>query len=133
MNSTLSGHNDHSEHFLEAPLFSISFGQSAIFLIGGPTLDIKPTALFLHSGDIVVMSKESRLSYHGVPKILEAPRQFWNDDSNFDNNCGGLDRPTLSDCVDESTWKQFNNYLQSSRININIRQVLKRGQKRLNE
>ncbi|KRT80731.1 hypothetical protein AMK59_6322, partial [Oryctes borbonicus] len=55
MDSTLSGHTDHSEQNLEAPLFSFSFGQTALFLIGGATIDVKPTALFLHSGDVVVM------------------------------------------------------------------------------
>lgn len=41
-----------------------------MFLIGGQTKDIIPKAIFIHSGDIVVMSKQSRLAYHGVPKIL---------------------------------------------------------------
>ena len=70
MDSTLSGHTDHSEKDLSQPLLSISFGQSAIFLIGGPTKQVRPKALLLNSGDIVIMSGESRLAYHGVPKIL---------------------------------------------------------------
>ena len=70
MDSTLSGHTDHSEKDLAQPLLSLSFGQSAIFLIGGPTKQTRPKALLLNSGDIVVMSGESRLAYHGVPKIL---------------------------------------------------------------
>ena len=41
-----------------------------MFLIGGQTKDITPKAMFIHSGDIVVMSAQSRLAYHGVPKIL---------------------------------------------------------------
>ena len=41
-----------------------------MFLIGGQTKDVVPKAMFIHSGDIVVMSKQSRLAYHGVPKIL---------------------------------------------------------------
>nr|CAH7740134.1 unnamed protein product [Callosobruchus chinensis] len=78
MHSTLSGHTDHSEINLEAPLFSVSLGQSAIFLLGGHTLDEKPIAILLRSGDVVVMSKESRLSYHAVPKILKADSEPWN-------------------------------------------------------
>ncbi|GFO35385.1 alkylated DNA repair protein alkb homolog 1-like [Plakobranchus ocellatus] len=70
MDSTLAGHTDHSEVDLAAPLFSISFGQTAIFLLGGQTKSVKPTALFLRSGDICVMSGPSRLAYHAVPKIL---------------------------------------------------------------
>lgn len=47
-----------------------SFGQSAIFLIGGPTKSHAPVPLLIRSGDIVIMSGESRLAYHGIPKIL---------------------------------------------------------------
>ncbi|OXU17662.1 hypothetical protein TSAR_016054 [Trichomalopsis sarcophagae] len=61
MNSTLAGHTDHSEVFFEAPLFSISFGQTAIFLIGGHKQEDPAHALFLRSGDVVVMSGDSRL------------------------------------------------------------------------
>ena len=49
-----------------------SFGQSAIFLIGGHTKKEKPVALLLNSGDIVVMSAESRLAYHAVPKVIQS-------------------------------------------------------------
>ena len=47
-----------------------SFGQTAIFLLGGQTKDTSPTAMFLHSGDIIIMGGPARLAYHAVPKIL---------------------------------------------------------------
>lgn len=75
MDSTLSGHTDHSEKDLAQPLLSLSFGQSAIFLIGGTTKQTRPKALLLNSGDIVIMSGDSRLAYHGVPKILPYCRE----------------------------------------------------------
>ncbi len=62
LNSTLSGHQDHSEENLDAPLISISFGNPGVFLIGGKTKDVKPTAIAIKSGDVLVMSGESRLS-----------------------------------------------------------------------
>ena len=46
MDSTLSGHVDFSEPNKTAPLISISFGQSAIFLIGGPSKNIEPSGVF---------------------------------------------------------------------------------------
>jgi alkylated DNA repair protein alkB family protein 1 len=70
LDSTLSGHTDHSEEDLSAPLISISFGQSAIFLIGGQSKQVKPVPLLIRSGDVVIMSGASRLCYHGVPKII---------------------------------------------------------------
>lgn len=68
--STLSPHTDHSEPYMEAPLLSFSFGQSAIFLMGGCTKATAPSAILLHSGDIVVMAGAARLCYHAVPRIL---------------------------------------------------------------
>ena len=58
----MSGHQDHSEENLDAPLISISFGNPGVFLIGGKTKDAKPTAIAIKSGDVLVMSGESRLS-----------------------------------------------------------------------
>ncbi|XP_059160239.1 nucleic acid dioxygenase ALKBH1-like isoform X2 [Physella acuta] len=70
MDSTLAAHTDHSEQDHSAPLFSISFGQTALFLIGGVTKCVLPLAVKLKSGDVCVMSGPSRLAYHAVPKIL---------------------------------------------------------------
>ena len=47
-----------------------SFGQPCIFLIGGPTKSTTPTALALHSGDVMIMGGVTRLSYHAVPSVL---------------------------------------------------------------
>lgn len=52
-------------------------------MIGGPTIDEKPTAVFLKSGDIAIMSRDSRLSYHAVPRIMSGANSLcWqlNDD-----------------------------------------------------
>lgn len=49
---------------------SLSFGQSAIFLIGGQTKAIRPVPLLLNSGDVLIMSGDSRLAYHALPKVL---------------------------------------------------------------
>ncbi|KAJ8683471.1 hypothetical protein QAD02_019263 [Eretmocerus hayati] len=112
MNSTLAGHTDHSEPYLEAPLFSISFGQTAIFLIGGHNREDPADAIFLRSGDVIVMSGDSRLRYHGVPKILLDDSTVW------DSEC----YPNKED------WSRAQSYISQARINLNIRQVLKPGQ-----
>jgi hypothetical protein len=41
-----------------------------VFLLGGRTKDIPPVPILVRSGDVVVMSGESRYCYHGVPHIL---------------------------------------------------------------
>lgn len=106
---------------------TFSFGQTAIFLLGGKTIDEKPIAISLNSGDIVVMSKQSRLCYHGVPKIIRANSEPWNKKS---SGCSThsvdsvFDKEVIANCTQDWHWKLFNDYLNNSRININVRQVL---------
>lgn len=116
LDSTLSGHTDHSEEDITAPLLSFSFGQTAIFLLGGTTLEDEPSAVYLRSGDIAIMSGKSRLCYHGVPRIALDSSQPWQLGPGSDS---------------EDSWIPFEKYVVSSRININVRQVLRPGQKSL--
>lgn len=57
--------------------FYASLGCSCIFLIGGTSKDEAPDAILLRSGDVVLMGGATRLSYHGVPRILEASEIIW--------------------------------------------------------
>lgn len=124
--STLSAHTDHSEFFLDSPLFSISFGQSAIFLIGGLDRENEAFPILLNSGDIVVMSKESRLCYHAVPRVFQSDIISWQTNHEEDIlRCSDLDQQEVKRCLNNEDWKPFNNYLQDSRINVNVRQVNK--------
>ncbi|XP_037937015.1 nucleic acid dioxygenase ALKBH1 [Teleopsis dalmanni] len=142
--TTLSGHTDHSEQNLTAPLFSLSFGQTAIFLIGGKSIEEKPSAIFLQSGDLLIMSQEARLCYHAVPRIMKTQKEPWNE--NIAPNCAYLPNgkkvktdflldPTewninatlFEKVIDETFWMPYRNYLNDSRININVRQVLNEG------
>uniref|UniRef100_A0A1A9W347 Fe2OG dioxygenase domain-containing protein n=1 Tax=Glossina brevipalpis TaxID=37001 RepID=A0A1A9W347_9MUSC len=155
--STLSGHTDHSEPNQDAPLFSFSFGQTAIFLIGGLTLEMRPTALFLESGDVLVMTSESRLCYHAVPLIMKAREDSWN--AHIASKPIDLIKQTVgkgmrteldhlnsnetefvqwsTSCLlyeqvcNEAFWLPYSNYLQDSRLNINVRQVLNEDQETL--
>lgn len=34
--------------------------------------------MFLESGDVLVMSRESRLCYHAVPRVMKAREETWN-------------------------------------------------------
>ncbi|XP_013172998.1 PREDICTED: alkylated DNA repair protein alkB homolog 1 [Papilio xuthus] len=143
LSSTLSAHTDHSEINLEAPLFSFSFGQSAIFLIGGREKSVTPSAILLESGDIAIMSKEARLSYHAVPKIVATASEPWN---NLENSL--IDDKTITfkyitdkqqlicdmnNNIDKNGWNLFGKYVKESRINMNVRQVLYRNQKSLHD
>jgi len=67
----MGGHLDDGEKDQISPIVSFSFGLDCVFLMGGPTRDIKPHAIRLESGDVLVMSREARKCYHGVPRVLE--------------------------------------------------------------
>lgn len=103
------------------------------------------------------MSKESRLCYHAVPRILKTDIAWINEsidecnESEFtesdvditssenckkrritpkcDNNFNDLFQDSLwSDVVDSGKWKPFSDYISDCRINVNVRQVLNHGE-----
>lgn len=100
LKDTLTGHVDRSEIDDISPLFSLSLGLDAIFLVGGKTRDDPVLPFRLSSGDIIILSNECRRYYHGIPRIIE------NSMPNFDNNLN-----IASKLID------------NARLNINIRQV----------
>ncbi|VDM53556.1 unnamed protein product [Angiostrongylus costaricensis] len=95
--STLSPHVDRSER-TNAPLVSLSLGQSAVYLSGGKSLDDDVVPLWLRSGDVIVMHGAQRFVYHAVAAIV-SDRLF---------------------AIEDPLLEQFAN---SSRVNITIRQV----------
>ncbi|KAJ7632537.1 hypothetical protein FB45DRAFT_912725 [Roridomyces roridus] len=105
---TLMAHVDRSEVCATSPLVSISIGNAAVFLIGGLTRDSDPVPILLRSGDVVIMSGPTcRRAYHGVPRILEN---------------------TLPDhLTGQGPWAPYEDYLTTTRININVRQVFPKG------
>ncbi|KAJ8289011.1 hypothetical protein COCON_G00016700 [Conger conger] len=126
--SSLGIHVDESELDHSRPLLSFSFGQSAVFLLGGAKREDPGTPMFMHSGDIMVMSGPSRLLYHAVPCIMAAPPEAPMPPALL----RGLDQDTPTDClaqsVKEEDWAVCARYIQTSRINMTVRQVLAPGQ-----
>ncbi|XP_069772130.1 nucleic acid dioxygenase ALKBH1 isoform X2 [Narcine bancroftii] len=120
--SSLGIHVDESEMDYSKPLLSFSFGQSAVFLLGGQKKQDPPLPMFLHSGDIMIMSGSSRLLYHAVPRVIP-------------NLEGGL----LPSCLEHTStsnnqhsekddWEICAKYLETSRVSVSVRQVLGVGQ-----
>ncbi len=63
-------HQDRDEQALEAPVVSISLGDSCLFRFGGEQRSGKTKSIRLHSGDVVVIGGASRLCFHGVDRVL---------------------------------------------------------------
>jgi alkylated DNA repair protein (DNA oxidative demethylase) len=62
-------HQDRDEAALDAPVVSVSLGDSCLFRFGGETRGGSTRSVRLHSGDVVLIGGASRLCFHGVDKI----------------------------------------------------------------
>ncbi|CDY34828.1 BnaA09g47540D [Brassica napus] len=109
LGDTLGGHLDDMEADWSKPIVSMSLGCKAIFLLGGKSKEDPPHAMYLRSGDVVLMAGEARECFHGVPRIFI-------DEENAD--IGALESELSHD-----SGQFFAEYIKTSRININIRQV----------
>lgn len=68
--ASLSPHQDKDEQCFDWPIVSVSLGRSAVFQLygnkrGGPAVNVR-----LDDGDVLVFGGPSRLSYHGVRRLL---------------------------------------------------------------
>ncbi len=68
----LAGHVDDAEVDMSKPIVSVSLGCPCVFLLGGTSRDVAPTAVLMRSGDAVALTGPSRRCYHGVPRIFVA-------------------------------------------------------------
>lgn len=62
-------HQDRDEQAMEAPVVSVSLGDSALFRIGGASRKDPTQSLKLASGDVVVFGGPARLCFHGIDRI----------------------------------------------------------------
>jgi alkylated DNA repair protein (DNA oxidative demethylase) len=66
----MGAHQDRDEEDFDAPVVSLSLGDTCLFRIGG-TRRSDPTRSFpLRSGDAVVLGGKGRLAFHGVDRIM---------------------------------------------------------------
>lgn len=63
-------HVDSDEEAWDAPVLSISLGDTALFRIGGPVRSDPTRSVRLASGDVCMLGGDSRRAYHGVDRIL---------------------------------------------------------------
>ncbi len=63
-------HQDRDEATFEAPVVSISLGDTARFRLGGLKRSDPTRAFELRSGDVMALQGPTRLAFHGVDRIL---------------------------------------------------------------
>jgi alkylated DNA repair protein (DNA oxidative demethylase) len=63
-------HQDRDEEDFNAPVVSLSLGDTAVFRIGGSKRGDPTRSFRLASGDALVLGGDARLAFHGVDRIL---------------------------------------------------------------
>jgi DNA oxidative demethylase len=63
-------HQDRDEQDFEAPVLSLSLGDTAVFRIGGTTRGGKTVSIRLMSGDALSFGGPARLAFHGIDRVL---------------------------------------------------------------
>jgi len=72
-------HQDRDEIDKSFPVLSFSLGDSARFRVGGKTRKGPTQSVKLNSGDVVILQGESRLSFHGIDRIMPDSSQLIGD------------------------------------------------------
>ncbi len=62
-------HQDKDEEYFDAPILSLSLGDTCLFRVGSTSRGGRTTSFKLHSGDALILSGASRLAFHGVDRI----------------------------------------------------------------
>ena len=63
-------HQDRDEEGYQAPVLSLSLGDTCVFRHGGTERRAPTRSLKLASGDALILGGEARLAYHGVDRII---------------------------------------------------------------
>ena len=114
----LAGHVDDAEVDMSKPIVSVSLGCPCVFLLGGRSRDVAPTAVLMRSGDAVVLTGPSRRCYHGVPRIFVAGEGC------VDGRGVGLGCPEWLGNPD--AWPEepdVARYIAGGRVNVSVRVV----------
>ena len=64
-------HQDRDEQTFDAPVVSVSLGDTATFRVGGLKRNDPTKSFRLHSGDVVVLGGDARLAFHGIDRVLK--------------------------------------------------------------
>jgi alkylated DNA repair protein (DNA oxidative demethylase) len=63
-------HQDRDEADLDAPVISLSLGDTGVFRYGGLNRRDPTRAIRLASGDALVLGGPSRLVFHGIDRVI---------------------------------------------------------------
>lgn len=89
-------HQDRDEEDFDAPVLSVSLGDTCLFRIGETTRSGRTVSLKLDSGDVIVLGGAGRLCYHGVDRIYPATSALLKNGGRINLTLRRVTRPTIS-------------------------------------
>jgi DNA oxidative demethylase len=89
-------HQDKDEEDFEAPVLSVSLGDTGVFRVGGRSRKDPTRALELKSGDVVVLGGDDRLAYHGIERILPGSSDLLPEGGRFNLTLRRVTKPSRS-------------------------------------
>ncbi len=63
-------HQDRDEADFDAPVLSLSLGDTGVFRVGGTTRGGKTVSVKLQSGDALSFGGPARLAFHGIDRVI---------------------------------------------------------------
>lgn len=89
-------HRDEDEIDMNAPVVSVSLGDSAVFRIGGTERKDKTSSIKVHSGDVIVMGGPARMIYHGIDRTLPGTSTLLKDGGRINLTLRRVTAPAIS-------------------------------------
>lgn len=86
-------HVDRDEADFDAPVLSVSLGDTCVFRFGGDTRGDPTRSFKLVSGDVLVMGGAARLIHHGVDRILPGTSTLLSQPGRINLTLRRVDRP----------------------------------------
>lgn len=86
-------HQDRDEADLDAPVVSLSLGDTALFRIGGTTRKSPTRSFRLASGDAMTLDGADRLAFHGVDRVVPGSSDLLAEGGRFNLTIRRVNRP----------------------------------------
>jgi len=86
-------HQDRDEEDFDAPVLSVSLGDTGIFRVGGKTRKAPTQTYELKSGDVFVLGGEDRLAYHGIDRVLPGTSDLLEEGGRFNLTLRRVTKP----------------------------------------
>lgn len=86
-------HQDRDEETFDAPVVSVSLGETAGFRIGGTSRGGPTRSVRLASGDVLVFGGPARLAYHGIDRVMTGTSALLKDGGRINLTLRRVTRP----------------------------------------